>query len=260
MALTIMFVAAQSAEAATYSFATVAGATAGGQPVNVNVTLSLNPVNDTLTVQILNLETEPNFVVDFQMVSSLQITMTNLNTATTAPSVTSYSFSGITIDKTTKAAAPASPQPSNSWAFPTAGAYSLGSGILTFCANCPNGGNKDLVVGGPDASGNYPDVNASVAGAAHQPYLLGSGLTYTTGALAGLNSTPTWVLSVPQITTNTAITAVTIGFGTAWGTDATTAGQTTFAPEVAPAALVLLGLGGIGLAQWRRRRRNGRFW
>ncbi len=243
-AIAAVFCAAPSGRASTYVFATAPGALSGGKPVDVKVTLTLDPTTDSLTVQILNLESAPDLTRDFQLVSSLQITFGSLGSSPTAPSVTSYSFGAINIANSGNNAASIATTPANTWQ-----AYSLTSGVLTFCTNCPNNGNSDLIIGSPDANGNYPGANNAVTGSAHQPYLMGSGQTYLTGALKGINANPEWVLYIPQMQANTTVTNVTIGYGTAWGTDTTTTSpQSPNIPEVAPSGLVLTGLLGIALA------------
>lgn len=253
--LALMLAGGSLANATTYVFATASGAIVNSQPVNVQVTLSIDPSTDLLTVQILNFESGSNVRVDTQLVSSIEITLTNLNSsATPAPSVQSSSFNAINIDKNTDKASIAT-TPANTWGFGTAGAYSQGANILTFCTTCPNGGNNDLIIGAPDANNAYTNANSSITNASHQPFIYGSGTSPLSGALAGINANPQWVLYVPQMTATTTATAVQIGYGTGWGLFSSQAPPVANLPETSPSALVVTGLLGMGLMAWSKKRK-----
>ena len=84
-------------------------------------------------------------------------------------------------------------------------------------------GSKQLLIGGPNPiTGLYDAALANgVTPAGHQPYILASGGTYSSGPLSGptftgLKSSPEWVLNVPQLTATSAVTGVPFGFGTAY--------------------------------------------
>src|SRR5262249_9851744 len=159
---------------------------------------------------------------------------------------------------TTLASPPAANQ---GWRFPTAGAYSQGANILTFCTDCPgNFGNKGMLMGdtnanGSGATGTYSAAGSSITASGHQPEILASGVTYTSGTFNGVNSAPTWVLNVPQLTSLSTVTAVTFGTGSAFNNFAT--GQNNSAtPEPGSAFLIVTGCAGIAFARYRRRSRS----
>jgi hypothetical protein len=250
---------AHPAGASTFVYATGNNASVGGFGVNDWISITLDPNDGKITVQIQNLEQNP--ARDFQLISSVQIFMSGLDASNlTTPSVFSSSFSAVQVEGANPTAV--TPTPSNAWGFATAtgvnwgGAYSVGNGInggkgdLTFCTNCPSGGNKQLIISGPDTNNQYdnPSLNNSITTAAHNPYILGSGATYTTGPFAGLNSSPSWVLTVPQLTASTVVTDVVFGYGTAWGTY-----EYDFNPE--PGTTILIGSGLAAMCWVARRRR-----
>jgi hypothetical protein len=245
---------------ATYTFATAPGAQtfgAGTTGFNVDIsgTFDVNLLTHQITISLLNLEDNP--ARDFQLLGSASITLTNLDhTVVTAPSLVAGSASFEAIDVTPAISIPS--QPANAWlpqGSGAAGAYTEGPNILSFCADCPtNGGSKQLLIGGPNPStGNYdnPALNSSITGPGHQPWILASGVPYSSGPLAGLtaaDTSPTWVINVPQLTANSTITGVTFGFGTAWGQDTALgvlqSGQDpppTGAPEPGAGLLMLTG-------------------
>ncbi len=250
--LSIPLLLSGKASASTYIFATAPGATVSGFPVDITVTFIVDPVAQTITIQPENLQAD--IIRDIQALSSMQITLSNLNTSTTAPSVISSSYSAFNIDRN---GVETSTTATNHWGFPTGGAYSVGTGsTLTFCTNCPTGGNIELLIGAPGgANGTYSDANGSVTNGAHNPWILACATVTgcNSGNLSGLNSTPQWILSVPQLTSTSAITAVTFGYGTGWGTWTSTSVNDTPTPEPGSLALMLAGAAVIGFARYRRR-------
>lgn len=263
-ALPLVFLLMFSAPArsSTFIFVTPPGATTSNAgafvPVDVKATFTLDLVNQTITVDLLNLELNPQF--DYQALGSVQISLSNLNGSATPPTVLSSSFSAINLHSAPTPAA-VSPTPANVWAYPTSGAYAVGPGILEFCADCiGNLGSKQLVMGGPNAStGLYDAAGSSITSTGHQPYILGSGDTYSSGDLQGLNSTPEWVLKVPQLSPTTTVTAATFGFGTAYVSSQFVTGQAqdpALAPEPGAGSLVFTGCFLIGLSVFLKQRRS----
>ena len=238
-----------------FVFDTAPGATVGGQHVNIHAIFTLDPINHLITLDIINLQKD--IARDFQALSSVQIAMDTLNGSPTAPTVQSSSFSEIDVTSTSNPPTVTSPKVANAWRFPTAGAYSVGSSTtLTFCTNCPTQGNGELIIGGPNPSnGLYDAGNPSLYNTPHQPYILGSGDTYSSGPFTGLDSSPEWILNVPQLSANTTITGVTFGFGTAWGTNTTLGQNDTPTPEPGAASLVFTGGLLIGVSVFLRRRK-----
>jgi len=223
-----------------------------GYDINDSVELSIDYTNDTITIAPLNLEN--NLTRDVQLLSHLDLTFSNLQSGTMA-SVTSSSFDAINFSSSATSAH--TPTPANVWqALLTAG------GALTFCTNCNGAGNAELIVGAPTpGSGNSELYNSPGANSGlynRSPVILGDGATYASGPLAGLNSNPVWVLTVPEINHNVLVapTAVAFGFGTAGGF--TSAGQQQAPPAPEPSTVSgLIGGGALLLAMgWRRRHRR----
>jgi hypothetical protein len=244
--LSLAVPSAKADDVVTTMWVTASGATVTGSPVDDLVTLAIDYTTDEITITPLNLETD--LTRDFQMISHIDMTLSGLISGTTS-SVVSSSFNMINVSKTATSS-DNSPTPANVWrALLTAG------GSLSFCTNCNGGGNQELIIGGPktDPADLYPDGNSGLY--AKSPLILGSGGSYT-GVLAGLDSNPSWVISVPEIDHNTAVapTAVTFGFGTAGGL--TAGGQEQQPPSTPEPATVteLIAGGALLLAVgWKRR-------
>jgi hypothetical protein len=224
-------------------------------------TFTLDLVNQTMTIDLLNLELNPQY--DFQILGSVQITLSNLNGSATAPTVQSSSFTAMNVASSTPTALGS--QPANKWAFPTiaGGAYAVGPNILEFCVDCISTlGSKQLIIGGPNpVTGLYDAAGSGITSAGHQPYILGSGGTYSSGPLSGptfsgLKSSPEWVLKVPQLTATSAVTGVTFGFGTAYASSQFVTGQDPApVPEPGVGSLVFTGCFLIGVSAFLRQRR-----
>jgi hypothetical protein len=126
----------------------------------------------------------------------------------------------------------------------------------------PDAGPSKLILGGPDPatglSDTYSNANGSMLNSAHNPFILGSGDTYSAGsALAAAQSTPTWVLSVPNITAATTVTSVTFHFATSYSTTTNYETDTFgYTPEPESNILMITGLGLILVAGATRRYRK----
>ena len=131
-------------------------------------------------------------------------------------------------------------------------ALAQGSGeTIALCAVCAGGGTTGLIIGGPDASGKYGSADGTLRGSSGAPWIIGSGLTYAGGALAGVDTAPSWVINFSSTTdlSTVVINDVTFGFG-----EAANYGGASFsvtvqqAPENAPEpdSMILLGTG-LGL-------------
>jgi hypothetical protein len=260
-ALCVLFLAAAPSRAdniVTTTWATASGATITNSgtaySVDDSVVLSIDYTLDTITISPLNLEND--LTRDVQLLSHIDLTLVNLSAGTTA-SVSSSSYSAINFSSSSTSVD--TPTPGNVWQ------AVLGTGgALSFCTNCNGSGNSQLIIGAPNpASGNSELYNSSGANNGfynRSPAILGDGAAYSSGPLAGINSSPVWVLSVPEINHNVLVapTAVAFGFGTAGGF--TTAGHLQVAPTPEPGTVTaLIGGGSLLLAMgWRRRhsRRN----
>lgn len=248
LGMVLFLISAAPARSSSVIFTTSPGALVTGSPVDAEADFILDSVNHTITITLLNHEVNPQR--DFQALSSIQVTISNLSGGLT-PGVNSSSFSGIDVSS---GSAPVShPGLTNVWT----AAQSTATNLI-FCTNCPGGGNTDLLIGAPDpVTGTYHGGNTGLYN--KTPFLLATGGTYTTGPFVGLISKPTWVLSVPQLTASSTITAVTFGFGTAWGSNTSVAQQqTSAAPEPGGVSLALGGCLMIGFSAFSRQRRLAR--
>jgi hypothetical protein len=128
---------------------------------------------------------------------------------------------------------------------------------ISFCTVCASGGgNKEMIIGAPNASNVYAAANNSISNinGPHNPFIIGGGGTYG-GNLAALDTTPSWVISVPTMTATTTVSSVIFGFGSAYGT--TMYEEDAFTtPEPASMLCVFAGLGLIGVGAWKRRSRQ----
>src|SRR5579871_2764950 len=195
------------ADASTFTFVTAPGAfnNTSATPVSDEAILTINGCTSSgcnLTVQLLNFTTNPT--KDYQAIGAVQISFSNLNTSTTNPSVNTSpapSYTAIDIAGNNSFTAE-SPSPANDWEIAS---IPNSTTALTFCADCPGtdgsrtNGNTQLVIGGPNGSNQYTGGNNI---SSHGPYLVGSGATYATGPLVGKNTTPTWTLFVPELTSS----------------------------------------------------------
>ncbi|HTS30041.1 MAG TPA: PEP-CTERM sorting domain-containing protein [Bryobacteraceae bacterium] len=241
--LSLIFVV--PARSTTYEFITAPGATTSNgstsYPVDIEAILNVNTVSQTIVIQLLNLESNPTDAL--QELGSIQISFSGLNSSTTAPSVTASSFTAVNITSNLSQPTVVTPTPATAWhsaQTPSSTATEI------FCANCPTGGNKQLLIGGPSTFLGFPlpylNADSSITASADQPEVIASGQTYTSGNLAGVNTSPQWTLFVPELGSNTRITAVTFGFGTNWGASGSTvAGQLVAIPEPGSASLILMG-------------------
>ena len=85
-----------------------------------------------------------------------------------------------------------------------------------------------MIIGPPDASGNYSNGNASVVNGHFSPYIDGTG---------------TFVIADSSITATTTIPGVTFDFGT--GPDTFLPGVPVPAPRIGHGLFVLLAVGGV---------------
>jgi hypothetical protein len=243
------------AEAYPIIFATGPTTTTGGAQVNAEAFITFNASAHTVTIQLLDLEVNPTDVS--QLISGFEFDLTNLSGSVT-PGINSATVG--TFDVAANGFASADPQ-SSTWI-----TQSLSGTSVSLCEICRLGGGsgpQDLIIGGPDPaqgdSDQYTNANGSIAGnGPHNPFILGSGANYSAGVLKTVNSTPTWVLSIPQITSTTSISQVRFFFGTTYSTNFDVPDSSIITPEPDPIVLIAGGLALIAaasLARFRLRRR-----
>jgi hypothetical protein len=228
------------------------GPTTGGLDVNAEASFTFNVTSQTITVQLLNLQINPQSVS--QLISGVEFDLTNLGAGTLSATINTATANSFDIGGN---GAPTVDQQSSTWVV-----QKIGAGTLALCEICRlggGGGPSELVIGGPDpATGSaqvYTNAGGSIAGnGPHQPFLLGSGATYSAGPLNGLVSTPTWVLSVPLLTTSSSVGQARFYFGTTFSRDLAPDSVGVASPEPGPIVLMLSGLLLITRRRWSRRR------
>ncbi|MBS1856100.1 MAG: hypothetical protein JST11_12090 [Acidobacteria bacterium] len=244
--LSLFFVSLATGHSSTIVFST-GPATVGGAPVNVSAQFDFNATAHTVTIRLLNLQNDPAGVTS--VLGSVRFTLTNAGSDPTG-TVQSSNFATFAIDKNGNPYADS--VSTNYW-----NVSNIGGTTMAFCTVCAAGGNHDLIIGGPAASGVYSSAEnggGSIAGnKAHNPFILGSNASYSSpSVLAGINSAPSWVISLPTITPTVTVTSVIFGFGTG-----TNYGTGTFAvnsiPEPGPVFSVVGGLALILLGARKRR-------
>ena len=219
----------------------------------------LDPIHGTLTIELLNLQTNPKDVS--QLISGIEFTMSNLSAGTVANATPSATESAITINGD---GVPTSTPETSGWVD-----QSIGANTFTLCTVCGSGvgghpaGPSQLIIGGPNSSTGslekYTNANGSIAhNGPHNPFILGSGDTYASGPLAGLDSSPEWVLNLPLLTPTSTVTQVKFFFGTTYGdhviTETVSTQTSSATPEPGPLVLMISGLGLIAGSVLVRRR------
>jgi hypothetical protein len=81
-------------------------------------------------------------------------------------------------------------------------------------AVCASGGTTGLIVAGPAASGKYDAADTTLKGSTGMPWIIGSGASYASGALARVDASPARVITFGTTNlSNVMITNVIFGFG-----------------------------------------------
>jgi hypothetical protein len=216
--------AATEASATSFTFMVT-----GGCSEACAATAVITPGNGTLNVVLTDTQANPRSAGD--LLSGIEIIPSgSLGTATLG----SQSGQLITVTSNTKPYT-TSPGPPTHW-----GAGVSGGRIVLETAGpvAVGGAPINMIIGPPDASGNYSNGNASIIDGQFSPYINGTG---------------TFVINDSAITANTTITGVFFNFGT--GPDTKLPGVPVPSPE--PNSLVLLGFASIataGFYRWRTRR------
>jgi hypothetical protein len=216
-AVAIALMVAPSAHADMVTFDVLVGSTAGGQPVDVTVTLTsfLNGV----TVTLRNLEANPTS--DIQAINGITFA---LSTGQTAGSISSSSAIMRTITGNGAGQYNDTGPSGTDWHYNQAG---LGVEITALgTAHAPQ-----TLIGDPNAGDAYAAANPSITNngnGSHNPFLAG---------------TATFNLAISGVTADTTFSGLKFEFGTAAGTNLT-GHLVPSVPE--PASITLLG-GGLGL-------------
>ena len=238
--LAIAFLTTPAAMASTIGFATgPQSLTASGKTYSENAIAWFTVTSHSITVQLINLIVNPSDLD--QAIGSLRFTVSGV-TGTTTSATTTASFTDISLNSSGSLTG-VTDRTSTLWqTTPTLQGTTL---QMTMCAVCATGGAsaKELILGSPNgtngATGSYAAADFKSTG----QWVIGSGLTYTSGALKGHITTPSWTINLPNANLSTVVISnVVFGFGDAssnYGWDTFTVPQET--PE--PDSLILFGTG-----------------
>jgi len=259
----------QVSAAYTIIFATGPITIGAGSPDNAEADFDWNPSTHQVTITLLNKQLDPKGIAS--AISGIEIDFNNLSANATA----SILSTGVTTFNIGTDGSISSVQnvTTNHWLAETLisdPAATFGSSTVALCVVCSGTVNgtsppTELVVGGPATNKpspyGYADGNNSITNN-HSPYILGSGSTFAYGAgtpLANADTTPSWVLSIPQLQANTTIKAVRFYFGSAYVVPGQEADATIeITPEPGPMVMMLGGLALIAVGAWKRRQTNHR--
>ena len=217
---------------------------------NVRAQFDVDNTAQTVTIYLLNLQLNPKDITE--ALGSLRL---NPDPSLAASKISTFDINANGV--------PLPDKVDNSWA-----AHPLGGTTIGLCAVCASGGSTELIIGGPDGNGRYSAGDSKIqTNGPKIPFIIGSGATYTSGKLAGLDTSPSWTLKFSGITNSqkAAISNVTFGFGLdsgkGYGTDFyTMANYTEYdVPEPESNIMVITGLGLVLLSVAVRRYRQSRF-
>jgi len=270
IAFLFLGITSHNSDAYTIKFSTGPITLGSGLPDNAeaDITANFGGTGTTIIISLLNKQLDPKGITS--AISGVEIDFANLSGAATA-SLSSTTASTFTINANGSITGAANVT-STAWLVET-NASDPGAGYsantVALCVVCKNVNGTSpptqLVIGGPatnkPAPYGYDDGNNSIT-SNHSPYILGSGDTflYPTGTpLAGMNTTPTWVINLPQFQATTRITAVRFYFGSAYIVSTQEADATiVVTPEPGPIAMVIGGIVLVAAGRWRRRTSHSR--
>jgi len=241
---------APAGNASTIAFATNPQLVAGRE-INVKATFDFDFTAQTVTIYLLNLESNPVDIA--QGLGSLRFDLTNAGTTPTL-AYRSSSIGLFDIDNQGRPQSITRIDPhSNTWK-----ASNIGGDTMAFCAVCATTATMipELVLGGPSNAGTYAK-KTSLTDGTNDPFLIGSGASYASGVLSGLDTSPSWVFQVPNLTPTVMVSNVLFGFGegAAYGTASYfMANYTEYeVPEPDSNIMIVSGLGLVALAVGVRR-------
>ena len=224
--------AAGGSQATSFSF------TNGGAPAcseACSATATITPGAGTLTVVLTDTQANPRSAGD--LVSSIEITPSGI---VGTPTLASQAGTLITVASNTGPYT-TSPGPPTHWGVGVSGSNCTGGssciGLETAGPFAVGGAPINMIIGPPDAAGNYSNGNSSVVDGHFSPYIDGTG---------------TFVIADLAITAATTIAGVTFDFGT---------GPDTFQPGVPgmpvpePGTLSLFGSALAAFVIMRRRKK-----
>ena len=219
--------------------------------INVKAQFDIDTSAQTITIHLLNLQPNPAGITS--VLGSLRFDITGAGSTPTPSGPIISNISTFGIDKNGN---PVAQSGTSTWT-----ANNIGGNTIGFCTTCASGGNSDLLIGGPNASGVYTGNNS--IGPAHSPFIIASGLSYNAPSiLAGLNTSPSWTIHFNGITQGqpVMISNVIFGFGTGtnYGTDFYTMPTYTDydLPEPESNVMVVSGLGLVLISVAVRRYRR----